>query len=77
MSPSEIAEARAEHLRTINVHVFDDVAFFAIVALPGINKLHAVNTLDNSTPAASTILNLSSDLNPKQSVGSDLCRVHR
>jgi len=30
------------------------VSFFALVALPGINKLHAVKTLDGSTPAAST-----------------------
>ena len=32
---------------------FGNVAFFALVPLPRINRLRAVNTLDRSTPAAS------------------------
>jgi hypothetical protein len=31
-------------------------AFLAVVAVPRINNLRAVNTLNSSTPAASTIL---------------------
>jgi DNA-binding LacI/PurR family transcriptional regulator len=38
----------------------------AVVAVPGINNLRVINTLDSSTPAASTKTRLLSLLNPPQ-----------
>ena len=43
-----------KHFRTINVQRCGNWAVVAVVALPGINNLRAVNTVISSTPAAST-----------------------
>ena len=48
-----------KHFRTINVQWIGNEAFLAVVAVRGINNLRAVNTLDSSTPAASTTISFS------------------
>jgi hypothetical protein len=47
-----------EHFRTINVQWIGQWGVWALVAVQRINKLRAVNTLNRSTPAASTTISL-------------------
>jgi len=43
-----------KYFRTMNVEWIGRWVLFAVVAIPEINNLHAGNTPDSSTPAAST-----------------------
>ena len=45
-----------KQFRTINVHGSANGAFLAVVAVPRINKLRIINTLNSSTPVASTTI---------------------
>jgi hypothetical protein len=47
------------HFRTINVQWIGQWGFLAVVAVPGINNLHTLNTVISSTPAASTNISFS------------------
>ena len=44
-----------KHFRTITYNGSGNGAFLAVVAVPRINKLRVINTLNSSTPAASTM----------------------
>jgi hypothetical protein len=49
-----LPDSEREYFRTIDVQWIGQWAFLALVALPRINNLRAVNIVISSTPAAST-----------------------